>query len=78
MSQSEEYKRLQAQYIDFKRQAVSAIMRRDSEASQVLEQTAVFEQKILEFGLANGYDLNELRKFFSDVDWGIAMELSAG
>ena len=78
MSHSEEYKKLQAQYIDFKRKAVSAVMRKDSEASEVLEQTAAFEQKIVEFGLANGYDLNNLKNFFRDVDHGIAMELSAG
>ena len=78
MSQSEEYKNLQIQYRDFKRQAVKANFYKDSDAAQILERASAIEQKILEFGLANGYDLNELKEFFRDVDRDIYFEFSPG
>lgn len=69
MNQQDKYEKLKSEYRDFKKQAVIENWRSESEkAEETAKLASSTERLLLEFCLANGGDLEELKVFFRSVD----------
>lgn len=70
MGDEEKYKMLREQYRTYKTRVLTANYNAQVEGlAQAKQEIPKLEEQLLEFCLSNGYDLQELQKFYREVDY---------
>lgn len=69
MGDDEKYKELREQYRSFKIKVIAADYLSNVEGlEEAVQEVPALEKQLLEFCLSNGYDLQELQKFYRAID----------